>query len=263
MGLLIIAIILGIIEGLTEFLPISSTGHLIIISDFFSFSGDFAKLFEVFIQLGAIIAVIIYFRKKILPFNSSRSEKLEVYSLWGKVLIATISALIIGGLFGSYIQSSLFNPGVVIIALLVGGVLLLVLDNNPSFTNNSLSSISYNQALIVGLIQCLALIPGTSRAAVTIIGGMIVGFSRRVAAEFSFFLAIPIIIAASAYSLINTSSINSYELFILIIGLLVSLIVSLIVIKWFMKYLTSHNFRIFGYYRIILAILLIIYYSLR
>ncbi|MGV8150795.1 MAG: undecaprenyl-diphosphate phosphatase [Candidatus Woesearchaeota archaeon] len=258
----IVAIILGVVEGITEFLPISSTGHLIIISDFLKFTGEFSNAFNIIIQLGAILAVIWYFRKKLFPFNKSKKDKKLTYDIWKKTLIGVIPAIIIGGLIGNYVEENFFNPIVVAIALIIGGIILIIIERKQKKSKiNTIASLTYGTALMIGIIQCLALIPGTSRSAATIIGAMLLGASRLVAAEYSFYLAIPTIIAASAYSLINLGIILSmHQIILLAIGFVVSFIVALGVIALFMKYITTNNFKPFGYYRIILGIAVLAYY---
>ncbi len=257
------AIILGIVEGITEFLPISSTGHLIIFNQFFSFSEQFQNTFDVVIQLGAIMSVVFYFWKRIYPFQTTISpeQKNVVYDLWKKTIVAVIPAIIIGGLFGSKIQKYLFNPATVAIMLFIGGVALIIIENQRRKEKiNSTTEITYKIALYIGLIQTLSMIPGTSRSAATIIGALLLGSNRVVAAEFSFFLAIPTMFAAFVYSLYKHSvAFQNNELLLLIIGFVTSFIVALFVIKMFMKFISTHNFKSFGYYRIVLAIAVILF----
>jgi undecaprenyl-diphosphatase len=260
------AIILGIVEGFTEFLPISSTGHLILVNNFIGFSGSFAHMFEVVIQLGAILAVVIYFWKRLLPFGISRSatEKAATWTLWWKTLVGVIPALIIGGIAGKYIEDKLFNPYVVSIALLVGGVFLLWIEQNPHISKiNSISELNFKTAFYIGLIQCLAMIPGTSRSAATIIGAMLLGSSRIVAVEFSFFLAIPTMVAATGYSIIKSGlHLSAREIMLTGTGFFVSFLVAWIVIAAFMKFISHRDFKLFGYYRIILGTIVLIYFLL-
>lgn len=261
----IIAIILGIVEGLTEFLPVSSTGHLIIVNHFVSFTGKFTNMFDIVIQLGAILSVVVYFRSKLNPFakNKSYIEKADILILWKKTIVGVLPALFFGALFGSYIEELLFNPMTVSITLLIGGIILLFIERRQNTsTINSIDNLSYRTAFLIGLIQCLAMIPGTSRSAATIIGGMLLGTSRVVAAEFSFFLAIPTMAAASAYSLLKTGlTLSIFELQILAVGFIVSFIVALIVIAGFMNYISRNTFKPFGYYRIILSLLILGYFT--
>jgi undecaprenyl-diphosphatase len=256
------SIILGIIEGITEFLPISSTGHLILANRIFSFPEPFQSTFDIVIQLGAILSVIIFFWKRINPYQKEieLSKKNEIFDLWKKTLAGVFPALIIGGLLGSKVEERLFNPLTVAVMLLLGGIAILFIERNQRTPKiNSTLNISYRVAILIGLIQTLAMIPGTSRSAATIIGAMMLGTSRIVAAEFSFFLAIPTIFAATAYSILKHGlAFNNTEIILLSIGFVVSFIVAYSVIAFFMKFITTHNFRIFGYYRIILAAIVII-----
>ena len=256
------SIVIGFVEGITEFLPISSTGHIILINQWLTFDESFTALFDIFIQLGAILAVIIYFWHKIWPFNKDEIGKSEIIKMWNKVIIAVIPVLIVGGLFGSIIQKTLFYPKVVAVTLIIGGFILLYVEKKPRTQRFfTISDITWKTALLIGLVQCISMIPGTSRSAATIIGGLFQGASRVVAVEFSFFLAIPTMIAASAYSILKHGLfINSHELIILIVGFATAFLVALIVIKYFIKYIQSHNFIPFAYYRIVLGIAILIYF---
>lgn len=258
------AIILGAVEGITEFLPISSTGHLIIVNQWLSFSKQFTQMFDVVIQLGAIVAVVVYFNPRICPFSKNANRK-EVFALWKKVLVAVVPALVIGFFLNDIIEAKLFNPITVAIALLVGGIVLILLEKRKTNTKiNSMAELGYKTAFAIGLIQCVAMIPGTSRSAATIIGAMLLGASRVVAAEFSFFLAIPTIAAASGYLLIkNGLSMTGAEAIVLLTGFVTSFLVAWAVIKLFMKYIQTKNFIPFGYYRIILGILILGYFLMR
>lgn len=253
MTLIFKAIILGIVEGITEFLPISSTGHLIIVNRFINFTGNFANMFDVVIQLGAILSVIIYFRKRLYPFSSKQNKE-----IWKKIIAAAIPAFIIGGIFGNKITESLFNPITVAIALFTGGVFLVIIENkkkSPAIT--ALSALTYPIVIFIGLFQCLAMIPGTSRAAATIIAALLLGVTRQVAVEFSFFLAIPTIFAASVYSLFKYGVVlSAAEWTALLAGFAVSFFTAWVVIAVFMNYIAKHNFKLFGYYRIVLAIII-------
>jgi len=261
-----ISVLLGIVEGFTEFLPISSTGHLILVNNFLHFTGEFANMFDIFIQLGAILSVVVYFRKKLIPFgkNKSADEKNKVWILWKKTLVAVIPAILIGATFGKHIQKLLFNPFVVAMALLIGGIVLLLIERKKRpISIDSLSVLSYQTAFTIGLIQCLAMIPGTSRSAATIIGAMLLGSSRLVAAEFSFYLAIPTMAAASGYSLWKTGMmLSNREILLLTIGFTVSFLVAWAVIAGFMDYISKKDFKVFGYYRIVLGLAVLIYFGL-
>jgi|LGVF01.2.fsa_nt_gb undecaprenyl-diphosphatase len=259
-------IILGIVEGLTEFLPVSSTGHLILVSRFMSLEGAFNDLFNIVIQSGAILAVIVYFWKKIFPpipkmgdANSKLAFK-NYINLWLKVVVSIIPAGILGVLFEEKIEELLFNPLTVAIALIVGAVILLVIEKNPKperVTHED--QITYKEAFTVGVFQCLALIPGMSRSASTIIGGLVLGFKRSVAAEFSFFMAIPVILGASFVKLAKAGfDFTSYEYLLLAIGTVVSFVVAYAVISVFMNFIKKHDFKVFAYYRIILGVIVLI-----
>jgi len=251
---LIDAIILAIIEGLTEFLPVSSTGHMIIGSSFMGIADkDFTKLFTVFIQLGAILSVVVlYFKRFFKSIN-----------FYYKLIIAFIPAAIFGILFSDYIDQLLENPLAVAISLLVGGIILLFVDkwfNKPVYLEEE--EIDYLTALKIGFFQCIAMIPGVSRSGASIVGGMSQKLSRQVAAEFSFFLAVPTMFAATAKKLIDYfkdgNALNSEQIKILAVGNIVAFIVALIAIKSFIGYLNKNGFKLFGYYRIILGLILII-----
>lgn len=254
------AIILGIIEGLTEFLPISSTGHLIIANKYISFTGKFANVFDVVIQVGAIVAVIIYFREKLFPKPNDREEANKTYSLWFKVIVGFIPAAILGFLFDDYIEAHFFNTTTVAMALIVGALLLLYAEARLKRVKvSSIDGISYGNALTVGIAQCMALWPGMSRSASTIIGGLFIGLSREVAAEFSFFLAIPTLIGASALKLYKSGlNFSSNEWMVLFVGTLTSFIVAYLVIAAFMGYIKTKKLAPFAYYRIALAILVLL-----
>lgn len=248
------AIILAVIEGLTEFLPVSSTGHMIIGSSFMGIADkDFTKLFTIVIQLGAILSVVVlYFKRFFKSFN-----------FYYKLIVAFIPAAIFGFLFSDYIDKLLENPLAVAISLLVGGIILLFVDkwfNKPVYLEEE--EIDYLTALKIGFFQCIAMIPGVSRSGASIVGGMSQKLSRQVAAEFSFFLAVPTMFAATAKKLLDYfkdgNTINSEQIKILAVGNIVAFIVALIAIKSFIGYLNKNGFKLFGYYRIILGLILII-----
>lgn len=256
---LIKVIILGIVEGLTEFLPISSTGHLILMSRFLSLDGAFNQVINIVIQSGAIVAVIIYFRKKVLP--PVRSGHMKKYiSLWSKVVIAVMPLGIIGVLFEDDIEAVLHNPLTVALALIGGALILILIESKPKkLSIESDCEITYKDAFIVGIFQCLALIPGMSRSASTIIGALLIGFKRDVAAEFSFFMAIPVILGASLIKLLKAGfHFTVYEYLLLLVGTLVSFIVAYGVIAVLMNYIKKHDFKVFGYYRIALGLVVLL-----
>lgn len=261
------AIVFGIVEGLTEFLPVSSTGHLIILNNFLSFSPGFEKTFDIFIQLGAILSVVLYFWDRINPFSKNKTpdERNETFSLWIKVFVAVTPAIILGALFGKLIQEYLFNPYVVSAMLLLFGVIMIFLEKrNQKARYESLKEIGYFSCLMIGLFQCLSFIPGTSRAAATIIGGMVLGLSRTAAVEFSFFLAIPTMFAASSYSILKAGfSFTITEWGVMILGFIVSFIVAYGVIEFFINFIRKHNFIPFGIYRILLGAVVLVYFTMK
>ncbi|WDC85037.1 undecaprenyl-diphosphate phosphatase [Caloramator sp. mosi_1] len=254
------AIILGIIEGLTEFLPVSSTGHLIIANKYISFTGDFANAFNVVIQVGAILAVIFYYKDKIFPKFDNKIQTKKVFNLWYKVVVGFIPALILGFLFDDYIEEHFFNPRTVAYALIFGALLLLFAENRLKRVKvDDVDNLSYKDAFLVGVFQCLALWPGMSRSASTIIGGLFLGLSREAAAEFSFFLALPTIIGASVLKIFKAGFMfTPYEWIVLFVGTFVSFVVALIVIAAFMSYIKKKKLAPFAYYRILLGILVLL-----
>lgn len=265
------AIFFGIIEGITEWLPISSTGHMILLNDFIHLgvSDEFYKLFEVVIQLGAILAVVLMYFKTIFPwgFGKTKEDTKDTFALWGKILIACVPAAIIGILFDDWLDEHLYNSIVVALMLIIYGIIFIVVETKGIGTGktDSVKKISVKQALLIGVFQLLALIPGTSRSGATIIGGLILGLKRSVAAEFTFFLAIPVMAGASLLKLLKYILdvglvFETMELVILGVGSLVAFIVSIIVIKFLMSYIRKHDFKVFGYYRIVLGIIVLLYF---
>lgn len=258
------ALLLGIVEGITEFLPISSTGHLILVNEFVGFNEQFANMFNVVIQLGAILSVVVYFRHRLIPFRHNNSlANTKIFDLWKKTIIGVLPALGLGFLLADFIEERLFNSTVVAIALIVGGLVLLYIENKKSSPRiSSIEQLTYRTAFFVGIIQCLAMIPGTSRSASTIIGAMLLGASRIVAAEFSFFLAIPTMAAASGYTLLKNGLIlTPHEFLVVGFGFLVSFVVAWIVIAGLMNYISKRDFKAFGYYRVVLGIVVLLYFS--
>ncbi|EEA85136.1 undecaprenyl-diphosphate phosphatase [Peptacetobacter hiranonis] len=261
------AVLLGIVQGITEWLPVSSTGHMILVDEFvkLNFSPTFISTFLVVIQFGSILAVLLIFFKKLNPFDSSKSkvEKKETLSLWAKVIVAVIPSGIIGVLFEEDIDRLFFNSTTVALALIIYGVIMIVIENRdkkPAVSD--FSEVSYKLAIGIGLFQCLALIPGTSRSGSTIIGATLLGASRYVAAEFSFFLAIPTMLGASLLKLVKTGfAFTGFEWLVLGVGSVVAFVVSVIVIKFFMDYIKKHDFKAFGYYRIVLGIIVLLYFG--
>ncbi len=257
---IIIAVILGIVEGLTEFLPVSSTGHLIIVNRFFAFTPDFTNKFDIIIQFGAILAAMLYFHKQLLPIGNAK-HKQKVFLLWSKAILGVLPALIIGYLLADTIDKFLFNPLTVAISLFLGGIFLIYIESQTRHIRiKSVYEISTLLVLAIGLIQCVAMIPGVSRSAATIIGAMLLGVSRAAAVEFSFFLAIPTIAAASAYSLLKGGlALSPSEINLLLLGFIVSFLAAWAVITVFMRYISHHDFKPFAWYRIILGILVLVF----
>lgn len=255
------AILLAIVEGVTEFLPISSTGHLVLVGHYLDFGTQtgFAESFDVIIQLPAIGAVLLYFWKDLSPFADDGQATRKVH-LWGKILLAVLPAVVFGLLLQETIKEHFFKPLPVAIALLVGGIILILIERREhQHQIQSVHAITYRIAILIGCFQCLALFPGTSRSAATIIGAILLGANRVAAAEFSFFLAIPTMLGATIYTL-ATEGINftTHQWGLLAIGSLVSFAVAYAAIAFLMHFIKKHRFTIFGYYRIILAILVLL-----
>ena len=274
------AIIFGIIEGITEWLPISSTGHMILLDEFvkLNVSEDFFEMFLVVIQLGAILAVVLLFIKSIWPFALKQNNpcpagekgilsycRKDIFELWFKIIVACVPAAVVGLLFDEFFESLFYNSICVSIALIVFGIGFIIIENrNKSFDTkvNSLSEISYRTALIIGLFQLIAAIfPGTSRSGATILGSLMIGVSRTVACEFTFFLAIPVMLGASLLKLLKFGfAFSGMELAILLIGMVTAFAVSVVVIKFLMSYIKKHDFKVFGWYRIVLGLLVLAYF---
>lgn len=264
---LIKVIFFGIVEGITEWLPISSTGHLILLEQFIKLnvSDSFMEMFRVVIQLGAIMAVVVLYFHKLNPFSlkKSKEEKKSTWNLWFKVVIACIPAVIFS-VFDDKMDELFYNWITVAITLIIYGILFIIIENknkNKKSKVNDVNDMTYKLALIIGLFQVLAIIPGTSRSGSTIIGGILFGASRSVAAEFTFFLGIPVMFGASLLKILKFGfTFTTFELVTLLIGMLVAFLVSIIVIKFLMNYIKKHDFKVFGWYRIILGILVILYF---
>ncbi len=261
------AILLGILEGLTEFLPVSSTGHLILLKELLSFDGQFSNIFSVVIQMGAILSVVVYFFKDLVPKSTAEQDINDFVSLWLKVVVGIIPAALIGIPFEDLIDRYLFNPLTVALALIIGAIWILLVDKAPADDEmriNSIKNLSYKQVLAIGGFQCLALIPGMSRSAMTIIGGLIVGATRQVAAEFSFFMAIPVLGGAGLIKLVKYGlNFTSEQWQLLGVGSLVSFIIAYLVIAAFMNYIKRHTFKPFAYYRIALGLIVLIFWLVR
>ena len=266
------AVLFGIVEGVTEWLPISSTGHLILLNEFIylQVSEEFQSMFDVVIQLGAILAVIVLFFRKLNPFalTKSSAEKKQTWNLWFKVIAAIIPSGVVGVLFDDWMDAHLHNGIVVSIALIVYGIAFILVErkNNGKHLRmvDDVHAITYKTALLIGVFQCLSLVPGTSRSGSTILGAIMLGVGRSAGAEFSFFMAIPTMLGASAIKLLKFMlsgvGITSMEIMILAVGCVVSFIVSLLVIKALMDYVRKHSFSAFGVYRIILGALVLAYF---
>lgn len=268
------SILYGIVEGITEWLPISSTGHMILLEEIMpmNVSKSFWSMFLVVIQLGAILAVVVLYWNKIFPFRKNKEGKYtsvkSIWILWSKILVATIPAAIIGLALDDWIDAHLYNGFVVAIMLILVGVAFIYIENRnkdmrPSV--NSLSALSYKDALIIGLFQVVAaVLPGTSRSGATIVGGLMIGVSRAVAAEFTFFLAIPVMLGASLLKLVKFGlAFSVLEFFILVIGMVVAFFVSIFVIRFLMSYIKKHDFKVFGWYRIVLGAFVLIFFAIR
>jgi len=264
---LIKTVILGIVEGLTEWLPISSTGHMILVDEFIKLdvSRSFMDMFLVVIQLGAILAVVVLNFDRLNPFSSHKSsiEKKETYQLWYKVIFACLPAAIIGLMFNKYMEEHFMTAPVVAFTLIFYGIMFIVVENynknrTPAVTD--LNKLSYKTAFIIGLFQVLSLVPGTSRSGSTILGGILFGASRYVAAEFTFFLAIPVMFGASLLKIVKFGiHFSGAEMLILVIGMATAFVVSVISIKFLLRYIKNNDFKPFGYYRIVLGIIVIAY----
>lgn len=268
------AVLFGIVEGITEWLPISSTGHLILLNEFIKLnvSDAFNSMFDVVIQLGAILAVIVLFFHKLNPFAPSKSdaEKKQTWSLWFKVVAAIIPSGVVGVLFDDWMDAHLHNGIVVSIALIVYGIAFILVERRNQGKHlkriEDVHEIDYKTALMIGLFQCLSLVPGTSRSGSTILGAILIGVGRGAGAEFSFFMAIPTMLGASAIKglkfLLSGVSATGLEIGVLIVGCIVSFVVSMLVIKALMEYVRKHSFSAFGVYRIVLGIIVLGYFAL-
>ena len=269
------AVLFGIVEGVTEWLPISSTGHLILLNEFITLnvSDEFRSMFDVVIQLGAILAVIVLFFHKLNPFSPTKSEgeKKQTWQLWFKVIAAIIPSGIVGVLFDDWMEAHFHNATVVSIALIVYGVAFILVERRNARrvggkTVEDVYAIDYKTALLIGCFQCLSLIPGTSRSGSTILGAILIGVGRSAGAEFSFFMAIPTMLGASAIKglkfLLSGVSATGTEIGVLIVGCVVSFVVSLLVIRGLMEYVRKHSFSAFGVYRIILGVVVLAYFAL-
>lgn len=273
------AILFGIVEGITEWLPISSTGHMILLDEFIKLdvSSEFYSMFQVVIQLGAIMAVVVIFWNDFFPFGKRNNKqpmsqtgilsyvKMDKIVLWLKILVACVPAAIVGLLFDEQLEALFYNYQTVSIALIVFGIAFIMIENqnkNKVSKINHLSELTFQTAFFIGIFQLIAAIfPGTSRSGSTIVGALLLGVSRTLAAEFTFFLAIPVMFGASLLKIIKFGLVfSSQELMILFVGMIVAFLVSVIVIKFLMNYIKKHDFKVFGWYRIILGIIVLLYF---
>ena len=263
------AIILGIVQGITEWLPVSSTGHMILVDEFLqlSMSDSFKEIFFVVVQFGSILAVVLLYWKKIFPFNFNKKPFVEkdIIIMWTKIALACVPAAIIGLKWDDQLNALFYNVQTVSIMLILFGVLFIIVENHnkgkiPKVTN--MNQVTYKMALIIGIFQVIAAVfPGTSRSGATIVGALLIGISREIAAEFTFFLAIPVMFGASLLKIAKLGlALKSFELRVLGVGTVVSFIVSVFVIKFLMSYIKKHDFKVFGWYRIILGIILLVYF---
>lgn len=273
------AIVFGIVEGITEWLPVSSTGHMILVEEFLSFKGvsdGFWEMFEVVIQFGAILAVVMIFWKDIFPFTKTKGEgyrdsgplayiKPDVMTMWFKALVACVPAAVIGVLLDDKLNEWFYHWYVVAAALAVFGIAFIIIESkNYKSSINSIAELTYRSALIIGIFQLIAAIfPGTSRSGATIVGALMIGVSRKTAAEFTFYLAVPVMLGASILKLAKFGlQFTSVEAAILVTGMIVAFAVSVVVIKFLMDYIKKHDFKVFGWYRIVLGIIVLLYFVL-
>ena len=262
-------IIFGIVEGITEWLPISSTGHLILLEELLKLgqSQEFLDMFYVVIQLGAILAVVIIYFHKLNPFSPKKTEKQKkmTWQLWFKVVIGSIPAAVVGLPLNDFIEEKFNNAYVVAAMLVIYGILFIVVENYQKDKEpkvKKISQLTIPMILIIGVFQMLAMIPGTSRSGATIVGALMLGVSRGVAAEFTFFLAIPAMFGASAVKLFHFGlGFTAMQVFLLLLGMAVSLAVSIVAIKFLMRYIKNHDFKVFGYYRIVLGVIVLLYFG--
>lgn len=267
---LIKAAIIGIVEGITEWLPISSTGHMILVEEFVNInaSDEFMEMFRVVIQLGAIMAVVILYFHKLNPFSPKKTsqEKIDTMSIWYKVFIGVLPAAIIGLLLDDWLNEHLYNYKTVALMLVVYGILFIIIENynkGRKVRVQSFNNLSYKTALLIGVFQVLSLVPGTSRSGATILGAILLGTSRTIAAEFSFFLSIPVMFGASALKLVKFGfDFSNEEVLILSVGLIVSFVVSILAIRFLLGYIKTNDFKAFGWYRIVLGIIVMAYFMI-
>ena len=264
-------IVIGIIQGITEWLPISSTGHMILAEELLQLnvSDEFMEMFRVVIQFGSILAVVVLYFRKLNPFalSKSKAEKRDTWTLWFKVLVGIIPAGVVGVLLDDWLDEHLYNYVTVAAALIVYGILFIIIEKrnkNRSLPTKTLSELTYKKSLAIGAFQMLSLIPGTSRSGSTIIGASILGCERPVAAEFSFFMAIPVMLGASLLKLVKFGfDFTSTELIVMAVGVVTAFVVSIAAIKFLMDYIRKRDFSVFGWYRIVLGIIVLIWFAVR
>lgn len=264
-------IVIGIIQGITEWLPISSTGHMILADELLKLnvSDEFMEMFRVVIQFGSILAVVVLYFRKLNPFalSKSKAEKRDTWTLWFKVLVGIIPAGVVGVLLDDWLDEHLYNYVTVAAALIVYGILFIIIEKrnkNRSLPTKTLSELTYKKSLAIGAFQMLSLIPGTSRSGSTIIGASILGCERPVAAEFSFFMAIPVMLGASLLKLVKFGfDFTSTELIVMAVGVVTAFVVSIAAIKFLMDYIRKRDFSVFGWYRIVLGIIVLIWFAVR
>ena len=263
-------IVFGVVEGFTEWLPISSTGHLILVENIvhLNVSEDFMNVFRVVIQLGAILAVLVLSFRRLNPFDPGKkpAQKRATWHLWFKIVIACLPAAVIGILFDDVLDKYLYNPYVVAAMLIIYGVIFIAFENHNQYAEarvKKVSQISYQTAFYIGLFQLLALVPGTSRSGATILGAMMLGCSRTVASEFTFFLGIPVMFGASLLKIVHYGlAFSAMELFFIVAAMVIAFIVSMYSIQFLLGYVKKHDFKFFGYYRIVLGVIVLIYFGL-
>ena len=262
-------IFLGIVEGITEWLPISSTGHMILVDEFLTLQASeaYKEMFFVVIQLGAILAVLLIFWNKMWPFDLSKKGKdiikVDIFNMWFKVAFACIPAGVLGFLFDDFLEENFGNAITIAIMLIVYGIAFIIIENRGEKRNavRTIEEISYKTAFIIGIFQAMAMIPGTSRSGATIVGALLIGVSRVAAAEFTFFLAVPTMVGASLFKLLKFGfAFTSAELILLLLGMIVAFLVSVVVIKFLMSYIKKKDFKIFGWYRIVLGVIVLAYF---
>lgn len=263
------AIILGIVEGVTEWLPISSTGHMILVDEFIKLnvSAEFKEMFFVVIQLGAIMAVVLIYFKKLLPFkfDNGISLDMDTVNMWFKIVVSCVPAAVVGILFDDYLNALFYNYQTVAAMLILFGVLFILIENynkGKKAQIRSISAITYKTAIMIGVFQLIAAVfPGTSRSGATILGALLIGVSRTVAAEYTFYLAVPVMFGASALKILKFGiDFTNSEIAILLTGMIVAFVVSILTIKFLMSYIKKHDFKAFGYYRIILGVAVLAYF---